>query len=173
MLQPNDIVVYLTVKNKWDAPYPHYRLVAILEVIKKSASHAEAASWYRSQALPIPSNCMVLGNEAHPFDETAGDYENVAEVVRYMESNSEKRSIVGRKRVELWDKSYLAKSKKWPEFIITQAVFCNLYNPPIIKEDDVINIFGRTINTRTPPSINKSEFKQLATFADIDFISVE
>lgn len=73
--QPNDIVVYITVKSKWRTDFEHYRLVAILEVMEHKMSHAAGAAWYRSRGESLPSNCMVPDNPPHEFDETRDNLE--------------------------------------------------------------------------------------------------
>ena len=83
-LRPNDIVIYLAAKNRWETSYAHYRLVAILEVIQIIPSHAEAASWYRERDLPVPSNCMIPSNPPHPYEETAGDFKTNPDLKRFM-----------------------------------------------------------------------------------------
>jgi hypothetical protein len=46
-LRVNDIVVYMTVKGKWDTSYFHRRLVAILEVIERKETHEQAQEWIK------------------------------------------------------------------------------------------------------------------------------
>ena len=71
-LYPQDVVVYMTTKGRFGRTYLHNRLVAILQVIDRKESHEEAASWYQERKLPIPSNCLVPGNDPMPFNMTCG-----------------------------------------------------------------------------------------------------
>lgn len=171
-LYPNDIVVYITVKGKWLTDYDHYRLVAILEVIDKKDNHLQAASWYRNNnTYGLPSNCMVADNPPHAFHETAGNYEKASDIKRYLSYPTDKQNIIGERRIALWNNDYLAKSKKWSDFIITKPIFKELVDPPILTDSDMREIFGKVPNTRNPNKITKEQFKELAKHANINFIS--
>lgn len=169
-LYPNDIVVYMTVKGKWSADFDHYRIIAILEVIERKDTHLQAKSWYTSKGLTVPSNCMVADNPPHSYLETAGRYENQKDIKHFLTYPTEKQTVIGDRIVKLWDKEYLEKSKKWGTFIITRPVYINLTNPPILTDQDIYNIFKKKINTRTPKKLTPNEFKELAKFANINFI---
>ncbi|MBS1649983.1 MAG: hypothetical protein JSR09_09795 [Bacteroidetes bacterium] len=169
-LFPNDIVVYTTVKGKWSADFDHYRIIAILEVIERKDTHLQAKSWYTSKGLKVPSNCMVDDNPPHSFLETAGRYENQKDIKNFLTFPAEKQAVIGERIVKLWDKEYLEKSKKWGTFIITKPIYINLTNPPILTDQDIYNIFKKKINTRTPKKLTPNEFKEVAKFADINFI---
>jgi hypothetical protein len=169
-LFPNDIIVYITVKGKWLKDFDHHRLIAILEVIDRKEDHFQAASWYKAKNQVLPSNCMVPGNPPIPFYKTAGNYDKISDIKRYLSHPSDKQQLIGERRVTLWNDDYLTKSKKWGIFLITRPVFIELINPPILKDDDMKNIFGKVPNTRNPNKITKQEFKELAKYADINFI---
>jgi hypothetical protein len=170
-LFPNDIVVYITVKGKWLTNFDHYRLVAILEVIDRKDSHMQAASWYRMNSNnSIPSNCMVTDNPPHAFHETAGNFETQSEIKRFLSHSPEKQTVIGKRRISLWNEEYLAKSKKWGDFIITKPIYRELSNPPILKDGDMRNIFGKVPNTRNPNKITREQFKELAKYAGVNFI---
>src|SRR6266567_1063854 len=71
-LHEGDIAVYITCKGSYQGIKPgHWRLVAILEVLKRFGSHAEAARWYASQGVALPMNCMVKGNSPLAIEMTA------------------------------------------------------------------------------------------------------
>ena len=171
-LLPNDIVLYMTVKGKWFESFEHYRIIAILEVIERKETHLEAKSWYMHRGLPVPSNCMVEGNHPHSFLETAGNYDTEAEINRFLISSEEKQRIVGERRIKLWDDHYRSKSKKWGAFIVTRPIFVNLVDPPILRPEDILSVFGKSINTRMPKKITRSEFKALAVIANINFVEL-
>ncbi|TWO66015.1 hypothetical protein FN976_26920 [Caenimonas sedimenti] len=64
-------MLYATVKN----PNPTCRgwgLVAALEVVNVFASHEEAARWFQDRNVPLPSNCIVEGNDCKPLHLTTG-----------------------------------------------------------------------------------------------------
>jgi hypothetical protein len=169
-LYPNDIVVYITVKGKWFQPFDHYRLISILEVIDRKETHNQAKSWYTSKGLTIPSNCMVDDNPPHPFNETASNYEKQKDIKRFLSYSLEKQKLIGDKKVEKWNEEYFAKSKKWGCFIITKPVYINLTDPPILTDEAIFQIFKKKVNTRNPNIINPTEFREIAKFADINFI---
>lgn len=169
-LYPNDIVVYMTVKGKWFTDFDHHRIIAILEVIDRKETHLQAKSWYTSKGLTIPANCMVGDNPPHPFLETAGRYENQKDIKNFLTYSPEKQNVIGDRIVKLWDNEYLQKSKKWGTFIITKPIYINLTNPPIFTDQDIHNIFNKKINTRTPKKLTPIEFKEVAKFAQINFI---
>ncbi len=74
-LSVSDVVVYLTVKGSYPGhPAAHWRLTAILKVVKKFESHGDAAAWYRARALELPRNCMVPENPLLPMDQTANPH---------------------------------------------------------------------------------------------------
>jgi hypothetical protein len=171
-LYPNDIVVYITVKGKWMTDYDHYRLIAILEVIDRKDNHLQAASWYRTKSKSgVPSNCMVADNPPHAFYETAGDYNKSSDIKRYLNYPPDKQRVIGERRVTLWNDKYLAKSKKWSDFIITRPVFTELTNPPILIDEDMKKVFGKVPNTRNPNKVTKDQFRELAKYANINFIA--
>ena len=170
-LFPNDIIIYMTVKGKWFTDYEHYRLIAILAVIDKKDSHAKAKTWYTHKGLPIPSNCMVDGNPPHTFFQTAGNYEKQKDIKNFLNYPESKQKIIGERRINIWNEEYLSKSKKWGDFIITKPVYLNLYDPPILNDQDIFNVFQKKINTRTPKIISKIQFKAIAEFANINFLS--
>src|SRR2546421_5308272 len=66
-LHEGDIAIYITCKGSYLGIKPgHWRLVAILEILKRFESHADAARWYSSRGIALPRNCLVEGNS--PLD---------------------------------------------------------------------------------------------------------
>jgi hypothetical protein len=70
-LYKRDVVAFIT-KKDWHGGHDesHWRLVAILRVLRRFETHADAAEWYRKRGLPLPSNCMVPGNPPLPLEKT-------------------------------------------------------------------------------------------------------
>jgi hypothetical protein len=169
-LFPNDIIVYITTKGKWLTDFEHYRLVAILEVIDRKETHLQAKSWFTSKGLPVPSNCMVEDNPPHSFLETGGNYDKQTDIKRFLTYPREKQVLVGEKKIDKWNAEYLARSRKWGCFIITQPVFVNVTDPPILTEDALFTIFNKKINTRNPNIIRPEQFVALAKFAEVNFV---
>lgn len=134
-----DIVIYISYKGEYNLDFirdrpdeRHWRLVAILEVIKRCESHQEAAAWYKDKPrnLPPPNNCMVQGTEPFPLDQTCP-------------LPSEYRSL------QEWDQSYWDRAKTYPVFLICTAQYLNLHNPPAITEKKMYDWFGHTRTGRT------------------------
>ncbi len=73
-LRIGDRVAYLTVRGRYLCDRQSgWRLVAVLRVVQRFASHTEAAAWYQRQGRPLPSNCIVEGNPPKPLELTNGD----------------------------------------------------------------------------------------------------
>jgi len=155
-LQEGDRIVYMTVKGRYLGDTKRgWRLIAALRVIKRFPSHAEAASWYAWQNQPLPSNCLVDGNQPKPFEFTNGD--PPAEV--------RNRSDDPVRVIRLWDATYRRRADKWPVFLVTKAEFIELNDPPQLREADMTAIFSRIPATRTPPKIACKELERLVQFA--------
>src|SRR5260370_35243780 len=83
-LHEGDLAVYITCKGSYQDIKPsHWRLVAILEVLKRFESHADAADWYSSQGIALPRNCMVEGNPPLAIEMTAPHYDYGADFRRW------------------------------------------------------------------------------------------
>ena len=146
-LGEGDTVVYITRKARYfNATEAHWRLVAILKVLKSFPSHALAARWYESKRLPLPSNCIVPSNRPLPLVKTA----------RHM------------CEVGCWDETYQKRAKRWGIFHVCEHLYCELFHPPAITATTMRNIFGRIPGTRTPPSISNAEFEALRKIAGIN-----
>lgn len=62
-LRVGDQVAYVTKKGRYgEHQRSHWRLVALLSVIERFASHDDAALWYRERALGVPRNCITSGS---------------------------------------------------------------------------------------------------------------
>jgi len=139
-LHEDDLIVYTTVKGRYlGEQSPHWRLVAILQVLERFQSHKDAAAWYVNQNLSLPSNCMVEGNPPMPLDQTVATHETVEE----------------------WDRAYRFRARKCPVFLACTSVHLELYNPPIITPEIMSEVFGRLPSTQNPPSITPDQFHRL------------
>jgi hypothetical protein len=159
-LQVADRVAYLTVKGKYrNDRYPGWRLVAVLRVIERFETHTAAAVWYRSKGLPLPSNCIVAGNDPKPFELTN---RNPPGEVKARVSNSSDPL----RAIRLWDAAYRARIAKWPVFLVCQAESIELYSPPQVLAKDVLTILGRIPGTLNPPVLSCTEFDKLLKVAE-------
>jgi len=152
-LSVGDSVIYMTVKGQY-APekFRHWRLVAILRIFERFESHKDTAFWYREKGLSVPSNCIVDGNACLPYEMTAGtsrfgDVENTDKLLR------------------LWDSSYRSRAKRCGIVLACETEFLELYEPPILTDETLLQIFGRIPPTRTPPPISESEYRALRDIA--------
>lgn len=135
-----DEIAYLTRKGAYlDDRERGWRLVAHLKVIHRLESHAEAAAWYQTQGYELPSNCMVKGNAALPVE-------------RSHSPSADHRS---------WDAGYWHRSRKHGVFLICQALWRNLVDPPQLLEKDLKSIFGRIPGTQSGVEITPAERNQL------------
>ena len=159
-LQVNDRIAYLTVKGQYlDDAEPGWRLVAVLQVVQRFASHDDAAAWYGQQAKPLPSNCLVDGNPPKPFELTNGD--PPAEVKKRMAAA--KHDLVG--VIRLWDATYRQRVVHWPVFLATALEFLALNSPPQLRETQMRAVFGGIPSTLNPPRITFQQLERLMQLA--------
>ena len=146
-LQDGDRIAYLTAKGKYlDDSERGWRLVAVLKVIKRLSSHREAAAWYAEKRQPLPSNCFVEGNLPKPYEFTNGD--PPAKIKKQVAATGDFA-----RAIRLWDRTYRRRITDWPVFLVTQADFIELNNPPQLHEEQLRAVFGKIPGTRNPPNI--------------------
>lgn len=151
-LREGDSVVYMTVKGRYEpVQFSHWRLVAILRVVRRFESHNDAAAWYQARDLPLPSNCMVEGNNPLPYDMTIG-------VIPPSKFGSTSNTDA---LLRVWDRGYRERASKCGVFLACETDFMELYQPPILTDETMLGIFGRIPPTLTPPAISESEYAAL------------
>jgi hypothetical protein len=154
-LEVGDRVAYMTVKGKYTSDSQEgYRLAAVLWVIRRFASHEEAARWYREQDLPAPSNCLVDGNPPRAFELTNGDPPAV--IKRRLAAEGDYA-----RAIRLWDATYRGRVARFPALLATEAEFLELYHPPQLSVEQLCAIFGRIPGTRNPPQISSEQLERL------------
>lgn len=142
-LHEGDLAVYITCKGSYQDIKPsHWRLVAILEVLKRFELHNDAELWYTSQGIPLPRNCMVKGNPPLVIELTAP-------ITKFGTD------------LRLWDLEYQRRARKCGVFLACKPQFLELYNPPIITEEIMCQAFNRIPGTQNPPAILPEEFEKL------------
>ncbi len=142
-LKVGDTVVYITVL---DGATDTWRMTAILEVCERFESHKDAAEWYRNQGLPLPSNCLVKGNDPQPLDHTNGQSDECEMPVKPRGCQP-----TGDTTLRDWDESYQERVRNYPMFLRCEALCpVDLYNPPILTREDIKRIFGKMPSTRNP-----------------------
>ena len=143
-----DVAVYITTKGKYSRDLErHWRLTAILRVIKRFKSHRRASKWYQNRGLELPSNCMVRANPPLGLDKT---------------SNPDRLS-----RVQSWDALYWIRSREIGVFLVCRPLFLDLYDPPVVTEQMMYTAFGRVPGTRTPPKISDMEYQTFTTLVGV------
>jgi hypothetical protein len=155
-LRVGDTIVYMTVKGRYEPErFSHWRLVAMLRVVRRFESHEDAAAWYLNNGVAVPSNCLVEGNNPLPYDMTIG----VIPPNRFGSTSNTDALL------RLWDRGYKERAAKWGVFLACEADYLELYQPPILTDETMLQIFGRIPPTLTPPPISESEYATLHTIA--------
>lgn len=140
-LKVSDVVVYLTIKGPWGLPgFRHRRLTAVLRVRRSFATHAEAAAWFRSTGLPLPSNCLVPGNPPEPLSHSEG-------LSRATTCGPRRR----RKLCSDWDARYHERVAEHGTFHVCDCLYRSLgWSAPVVEDNHLFEAFGRVPGTRTP-----------------------
>lgn len=159
-LRLGDVVAYMTVKRRYgNAEHRHRRLTAVLRVKHVLPSHAEAAEWYRSRGLPLPSNCMVAGNPPKPLAQS-----HMLHGQRNGRGPSGSCSGLQRS----WDAGYRLRASKYPVFIVCDRIFRDLsWDAPAIDDAHLIGAFGRVPATQNPGKLPAEGFRELLRPLDI------
>ena len=145
-LQPGDTVVYTTTKGRWgEVRFPHWRLVAVLEVRERFETHAAASGWYQSQGLSLPSNCVVEGNPPLPVPLTLHH---------------------GKLHDDAWDRVCIERAAAVGTLLACVPRVLELHDPAVITQEDLLAIFGTVPNTRTPPEISDAALDRLLDLAE-------
>jgi len=122
-LKEDDRVAYVTCARNGI-----WRLTALLRVKRYFGTHEQAAAWYRSEGLPLPSNCMVAGNRPLPLNRTIGPS--------------------GCNELKEWDRHYQQRAREHSVFLACEPLWRNLHHPPPITREDWLAWKGRP--TQTP-----------------------
>jgi hypothetical protein len=157
-----DTVIYLTKKGPFlRAGGLGQRLVAVLKVHERCGNHVTAAEWYHSRGLRLPSNCLVVDNPPVPFERT--NREPPADVrIRVNAAEEPERAI------RLWDAAYKKRVDATPVFLICEAEFLDIHDPPEVSDAVLLQIFGRRPGTQNPPRIRAVECASLRRIARCD-----
>jgi hypothetical protein len=150
-LQVGDTVVYMTVNRRFGTSGKQRRLVAILKAIKRLGSHDAAAEWYRRRSLPVPSNCMVVGNRPEPLRRTLGAPGSCA---------------CGAGTLAAWDRHYLKRARDSPSYLICCGSK-ELNLPPIIDNGTAQKILriGKRVRQQYPLTLSAAELKAFRRIA--------
>lgn len=146
-LNVGDSVVYMAVKGTYKPEtFSHWRLTSILKVLHRFKSHKEAADWYKQNALTLPSNCIVPENPCLPYEMTGGAPKELMNIPDIEE------------RLRKWDLEYKRRMRICGIFVVCQAEFLELQNPPTLTSERLYEIFGKIPGTQNPKQITEEQF---------------
>jgi hypothetical protein len=159
-LYEGDLIVYVTKASRFrrDRP-PHWRLAAVLHVVRRFESHQAAATWYERRSVPLPRNCVVPSNPPLAFDFTDG--------VLSPDLRARLNDLGAEKVVRLWDEGYKRRAANYPVFLACEPLFRQLLLPPEIAREDWLSWCGKIPATRTPPRVSENLWQQLANRAGL------
>lgn len=138
-LHVGDIVVYLTRQGRYEELDWHWRLVAVLRVRTRFATHQEAAAWHRATGLDLPSDCIVDGNPPLPTVHTHQPGADLAS----------------------WDARYAERVRAYGAFLVCDPLWMDLFEPRVVSRRLLTDVFGKVPTTRTPPAISEAEYQRL------------
>jgi hypothetical protein len=58
-----------------------------------------------------------------------------------------------------WDRGYWQRSRECPLFLATRTLFVNVADPPIVKEANFEEAFGRVPGLENPPTVAVNELE--------------
>ncbi|MCY1589535.1 hypothetical protein [Staphylococcus pettenkoferi] len=139
-LKVGDKVIYITKKSTYHHEFNHWRLVAILEVIKVMKTHEETAEWYKNNNYELPKNCLVKDNPPLSFNKTTIPKEKICDA----------------------EEDYQCKASEHSQFNICKKIHVELDHPPIIDESKMEEIFGiKNPGTQNFKYVEEHEYNKL------------
>ncbi|RYC70029.1 hypothetical protein [Spirosoma sordidisoli] len=160
-LQVGDTVIYISCKGNYPPRKdPHWRLVAILNIAKRFETHEEAAYWYKSSNIPLPSNCMVAGNEPLTFAQTNQRFPE--ELAKRMEPN-----VTDEYKVKKWNQAYNKRAHEHKVFLACSIEYLELTSPVSLTYDQLTELFGKIPGTQNPKKISIEQLNQLRSFSKV------
>jgi hypothetical protein len=163
-LKKEDKVIYITTALHDETLGKHWRIIAILQVIKECSNHNEAAKWYNDNGhLSLPINCMALGNE---------NIENVAlHEVSHYEMNPQFPNDVER-GLKYQNSIYHKRAIKNPKYLICEKEWCGIptnppyVEPPILSSKKAIEILDKEPIIQRSKIITVDQYKGLKGIID-------
>jgi hypothetical protein len=151
-LHQGDVVVYVTKKGKYPGMPKHaYRVVAVLQVITRFESHEDARDWYEQRGLPLPSDCLVGGNDPLPLEYT---------------------SEPGRD-LDAWDEVYQQRVREHAVFLACKKLHVELHDPGTLTSDAFVDVFGHVPGTRTQAAQDPAKVRLLLSRIGIRISALE
>jgi hypothetical protein len=69
---------------------------------------------------------------------------------------------------ETWDRDYRARAWRCPVFLVTDPLFRELCEPPIVTEEMMEKAFGRIPGLLTPPAYPEARMSRLLELAGVE-----
>ena len=156
-LKRGDLIIYITKKGNFGNDYPHWRFIAILEVIYLCHNHFSAANYYHNYNIPVSQNIFCVKTSPFALNMTHG-------ICGFKHGNLSPTRIIN-----LWDEFYKKLSLSHGQTAITKVWKNHLYlvNPAILTKDTMLNIFGRIPGTQNPPKLTNAEWENFKNAMNI------
>lgn len=132
-LNPNDFVVYCTVRHTYPGKYKYTRfLTAVLKVIDSFDTHTAASqSSYYSGNLPI--NCMVPNNPPKPFLESCYTFPEKGGDIRFLSLPIPAQTIKANAIMRVWNQDYQDRADAYGKLVVTKPLHLNYRTPLKLK----------------------------------------
>lgn len=148
-LEVGDLVAYVTKKGGFGLGRAQRRLSAVLRVARRFESHAQAKVWYADQGLSLPSNLMVPGNAAAPFERSHRLYRS-------------SKCLGAAQTFREWDASYRVRAHKFPIVVGCDRLAAWLdWDAPVVTDADLEAVFGAVPGLQNPGKHSAREFQTL------------
>jgi hypothetical protein len=134
-LKEKDFVVYLAAKRRYGSTTSHWRLAAVLQVIRTFENHRAAARWYRRRG-GCPTNCMVDGNAPASLEQSHG--------------LAPARGCSHADCLRRWENEYVERAEHYPRVVACRVLYRELCNPPIVHNRHLTQSFGCVPGTQNP-----------------------
>jgi hypothetical protein len=152
-------VAYITKQGRYTlASEPEWRLVALLTVARRFQNHQAAASWYISNGLALPRNCVVPGNLPLALEQTDG--------VIPPDLVAGRSGMASERIIWAWDARYRKRAKLCGVALSCAPQRVELQRPPRIIRDDWFQWIGHIPFTRNPPEISEDLWQSLMRRAE-------
>jgi len=156
-LKRGDLIIYLTKKGNYGNDYPHWRFIAILEVIDIYPNHQSATLYYLNNNLEISQN--IFCNQTNPFNlnMTHG-------ICGFKHQNLSSTQII-----HIWNEFYKKRSIDFSECTITKVWQEHLYlgDSALITHETMMEIFNRIPGTQNPPKLKDIEWDNFRRIMNI------
>ena len=148
-LRVGDLVVHVTKSGRFGQGTKQRRLTSVLRVTDVLDSHEDAASWYESRGLRLPSNCMVTGNPCVPIEQSHRQHRDahlyLPDSLLQLQNH--------------WNDQYMKRSRRCPNVAICEKLFSNLsWTASVVRMDgDQYQTNPPGVDRRTSDRLQREE----------------